>query len=70
MNFFTVIDEFTWRALVTKVARSIKAVDIVTELQRLAQFHDEPQFMRSDNCLESIAGNVTGWLNDQGSTTT
>ncbi len=60
LKIFTVMDEFTRRALVTKVARSIKAVDVVTELQRLARAHGAPQFTRSDNGPEFIAGKVTG----------
>jgi transposase InsO family protein len=69
LKIFTVMDEFTRRALVTKVARSIKAVDVVDQLQLLASVHGTPQFMRSDNGPEFIAGKVTGWLKDQGSTT-
>ena len=55
LRVLTVMDEFTRRALVTRVARSIKAVDVVTELERLAQVHGAPQFMRSDNGPEFIA---------------
>lgn len=69
LKTFTVMDEFTRRALVTRVARSIKAVDVVDQLKRLAQTHGAPQFMRSDNGPEFIAGKVTDWLKDQGSTT-
>ncbi|MFY9264622.1 MAG: IS3 family transposase [Solirubrobacterales bacterium] len=69
LKIFTVMDEFTRRALITKVARSIKSVDVVEQLQRLANAHGAPQVMRSDNGPEFIAGKVTGWLKGQGSTT-
>jgi transposase InsO family protein len=69
LKIFTVMDEFTRRALVTKVARSFKAVDVVAELERLEAIHGAPQFMRSDNGPEFIAGRVTGWLKTQGSLT-
>lgn len=69
LKIFTVMDEFTRRALVTKVARSIKSADVVQELKRLAAAHGAPRFMRSDNGPEFIAGKVTDWLKDQGAAT-
>lgn len=66
LKIFSVIDEFTRRVLVTKVARSFKAVDVVAELERLRSIHGAPMFIRSDNGPEFIAENVTRWTKDNG----
>jgi transposase InsO family protein len=66
LKIFTVMDEFTRRVLVTKVARSFKAVDVVAELERLSLVHGAPMFIRSDNGPEFIAEKVTRWTKENG----
>lgn len=66
LKIFSAMDEFTRRVLVTKIARSFKAVDVVAELERLRMIHGAPMFIRSDNGPEFIAEKVTKWTKDNG----
>jgi putative transposase len=66
LKIFSVMDEFTRRVLVTKVARSFKAVHVVAELERLSLIHGAPMFIRSDNGPEFIAKEVTDWTKRNG----
>lgn len=66
LKIFSAMDEFTRRVLVTKIARSFKAVDVVAELERLSLIHGAPMFIRSDNGPEFIAEKVTSWTRDNG----
>lgn len=66
LKTFSVMDEFTRRVLVTKVARSFKAPDVVRELEQIAMLHGAPMFIRSDNGPEFIAEKVITWTKDNG----
>ena len=66
LKIFSVMDEFTRRVLVTKVARSFRAVDVVAELERLSKIHGAPMFIRSDNGPEFIAEKVIRWTKENG----
>lgn len=66
LKIFSVMDEFTRRVLVTKVAGSVRAVDVVAELERLTKIHGAPMFIRSDNGPEFIAEKVVSWTKANG----
>lgn len=68
LKIFTVMDEFTRRALVCKIARTFKSVDVVREMESLALIHGAPAFVRSDNGPEFIAEKVTAWTKNNGAT--
>jgi len=52
----TVIDEGTRQAPAIVVGRGMKSSEVVKEILRLIKIHGAPQFIRSDNGPEFIAG--------------
>ncbi len=66
IRILNVVDEYTRVALGVRVARSIGARDVATELRRLFELHGKPQVLRSDNGREFIADSLGQWLAEQG----
>lgn len=62
LKFLTVIDEFTRESLAIRVARSIKADDVVEELAMLFEDRGAPEYVRSDNGPEFVADAVQAFL--------
>ena len=56
------MDEFTRECLALKVDRSITSENVINVLAELFQTRGFPEFIRSDNGSEFIAGNIRKWL--------
>jgi putative transposase len=57
-----VLDEFTHECLAIRVARKLKAADVVDVLSDLFLLHGVPGHVRSDNGPEFVAKAVQGWI--------
>jgi putative transposase len=66
IRILNVVDEYTRVALGCRVARSIGARDVITELERLFDLHGAPEVLRSDNGREFVAGSLGAWLAERG----
>jgi putative transposase len=66
IRILNVVDEYTRVAMGSRVARSIGARDVITELEQLFERHGKPEVLRSDNGREFIAASLGEWLVDQG----
>jgi putative transposase len=66
IRILNVVDEYTRVALGARVARSIGARDVISELERLFEQHGKPEVLRSDNGREFIADSLGEWLAAQG----
>jgi putative transposase len=66
IRILNVVDEYTRVALGSRVARSIGARDVISELERLFDQHGKPAVLRSDNGREFIAESLAEWLAKQG----
>jgi putative transposase len=62
IRMLTVIDEFTRKCLVIKVAASLKADDVIAVLTDLFVAEGLPDFIRSDNGSEFTAKLLQDWL--------
>jgi putative transposase len=62
LKLLTVEDEYTREGLAIQVARSLTAETIIKVLAALMAERGAPDFLRSDNGPESIAGRVKQWL--------
>lgn len=69
LKLLAVIDEFTRECLYVKVARSITSSAVTDLLEYLFMVRGVPEYVRSDNGPEFIAGNVRSWLEKNGSST-
>jgi transposase InsO family protein len=61
-RILNIIDEYTRECLVTRVARKIKAADLIDQLFHLFVFRGIPEHIRSDNGPEFTARAVRRWL--------
>ena len=66
IRILNVVDEYTRVAVGCKVARSIGAREVISELERLFERHGKPQLLRSDNGREFIADSLGEWLAEPG----
>ncbi len=64
-----VVDEFTREALAIRVARQLKAVDVIDVLADLFITRGTPVHIRSDNGPEFAATAVKGWITGVGART-
>ena len=69
IKILVVVDEYTRESLVTHVARSIKATDVIDVLAKVMAERGSPVHIRSDNGPEFIANAVTRWLESIGTGT-
>jgi len=69
LKMLPVVDEFTRECLAIEVERSMTATDVVATLKYLFEVRGVPQFIRSDNGPEFIAGAVKQWLRESGAGT-
>lgn len=65
LKIMPVIDEFTRRCFVVDVSRSIKATDVIAQLEQLFERHGIPDNIRSDNAPEFIADALKAYLADE-----
>ena len=68
-RMLNVIDEFTRECLAIRVARKLKALDVIDVLSDLSSLRGVPGHIRSDNGPEFIAKAVQDWIAAVGSTT-
>lgn len=61
-RMLTVIDEYSRECLMIKVARQLKAEDVLAALTELFITHGTPHYIRSDNGAEFTATAVQQWL--------
>ena len=64
-----VVDEFTHECLAIRIARRLKAVDVVDVLSDLFILRGVPEHVRSDNGPEFIAKIVRDWITAVGAKT-
>ena len=63
------IDEFTHECLAIRVARKLKATDVIDVLSDLFLLRGVPGHVRSDNGLEFVAKSVREWITAVGAKT-
>lgn len=63
-RILTLIDEHTRECLVTHVAWSIRAVEVITVLEGAIERYGAPEHIRSDNGPEFIAYAIQDWLRE------
>ena len=68
-QMLNVIDEFTRECLAIRVARKLKALDVIDVLSDLFSLRGVPSHVRSDNGPEFIAKAVQDWIAAVGSKT-
>ena len=61
-RMLTVLDEFTHESLAIRVARRLKAVDVIDVLSDLFLLRGVPGHIRSDNGPEFVASSVRDWI--------
>src|SRR5262249_61986060 len=59
---FNVLDEFTYECLAIRVARKLKAIDVIDVLSDLFILQGIPAYIRSDNGPEFLAKAVQEWI--------
>jgi putative transposase len=64
-----VIDEFTHECLAIRVARKLKATDVIDVLSELFILRGVPDHIRSDNGPEFVAEAVQAWITAVGAKT-
>jgi putative transposase len=64
-----VLDEFTHECLATRVARQLKATDVIDLLSDLFILRGVPGHIRSDNGPEFVAKAVQAWITAVGAKT-
>lgn len=69
LRLLTVIDEYTRESLAIEVRRSMTASDVLDVLARIVEERGAPQYVRSDNGPEFVAGALKQWLKDRGIST-
>lgn len=62
LKWLPVLDEYTRECLSLEVESSLTAKDVIRTLDRLVQQRGAPEFIRSDNGPEFIAGAVKDWI--------
>jgi len=65
-KMLTVIDEYTRQALCVNVATKMGHAEVLDALYPLFLKHGKPEYLRSDNGPEFIAGDLQTWLNKAG----
>lgn len=62
LRILTLLDEYTRECHVLRAERALKAADVLVWLQKAIAEHGAPEYLRSDNGSEFIAGIVQRWL--------
>lgn len=68
-RMLNVVDEFTRACLAIRVARKLKAIDVIDVLSDLFSLRGVPKHIRSDNGSEFVAKSVQAWITGVGSNT-
>ena len=62
LRLLTVIDEYSRECLAIRVARQLKAHDVLETMADLFELHGPPMYIRSDNGPEFVASALREWL--------
>jgi len=62
LKCLTIIDEWTRECLAIDVAGGIRSTRVIEVLTQLVSVHGAPQYIRSDNGPEFVAGAILRWL--------
>lgn len=62
IRMLNIIDEFTHECLAIRVARKLKAIDVIDVLSDLFILRGIPDHIRSDNGPEFVAADVRNWI--------
>lgn len=65
IRVLNIIDEYTRESLFQRAERSLPAAKVIDTLDWLFQIHGAPEYIRSDNGPEFVAGKVQDWLEKQ-----
>ena len=68
-RILNIIDEFTKEPLMIRVARKLNSTDVVDALTDLFILRGPPEYIRSDNGPEFVAGKVRDWIGAVGART-
>lgn len=68
LRVLNIVDEHTRECVASHVARSIGAGAVRRVLEKVFAKRGKPEFIRSDNGREFIAGSLVAWLKEQGVT--
>jgi putative transposase len=66
LKMLTIVDEHTRECHVLRAERALKSADGLHWLQKAAEQHGVPEYLRSDNGSEFIARIVQRWLKENG----
>lgn len=66
LKWLNLVDEYTREALAIEVGRSLTAAEVVAVLERVVSERGMPEFIRSDNGPEFVAGAVKEWIARRG----
>ncbi|MEN3213914.1 IS3 family transposase [Methylorubrum populi] len=69
IRMLNVVDEFTHECLAIRVARKLKAIDVIDVLSDLSILRGVPGHIRSDNGPEFVAKAVQAWITGVGAKT-
>jgi putative transposase len=69
LKILPILDEYTRECLVMLVGRTLTATDVIGALAQAARERGMPEYLRSDNGPEFIAGAVRRWLAKVGTQT-
>ncbi len=69
LKILTLVDEFTRESIGIRVERKMPAAIVIEVLREAFRRYGAPEFLRSDNGPEFIAGAVQTWLTEQGTRT-
>ena len=66
LKWLPILDEYSRDLMSLSVARSMTALDVIEQLDRLVSERGIPQYIRSDNGPEFVAKAVKKWISDRG----
>ena len=69
LRMLNLIDEYTRKCLVIRVARRLNSYDLIETLADVMLLHGIPEHIRSDNGPEFVARKLRKWLSDLGAKT-
>lgn len=68
-RILNIVDEFTRESLAVRVQRKLKSTDVIAVLADLFVLRGVPEYIRSDNGPEFVAGAVRDWIATAGAKT-
>jgi len=66
LKWLPVLDEYSRELLGLDVARSMTALDVIAQLEKLVARRGVPEFIRSDNGPEFVAKAIRNWIAEKG----